>query len=288
MNLIRVDNTKCSRDGICVEVCPLGLLSVDPEGRPQMRPAAARLCIGCGHCVAVCPKGALDNVKNPLSQHSEIPAQFSPDPAQAALFLRSRRSIRRYKDEPVPRATMLKLLEIARYAPSGHNSQGISYLVVEGRENLTAMGNIVVGWMREVVRLSPEMARQYHMSAIIRAHEKGEDRILRGAPHIIVAHAPAELLAAPVSTVLSLEYVELYAPAFGIGTCWAGYTQICARQSPALSEFLKIPAGRSITGILMAGYPKYKYHRLPARDPLEVAWFEAGGRRGRQPGSALP
>jgi nitroreductase len=218
----------------------------------------------------------LDNVKNPLSQHWEIPAQFSLDPAQTALFLRSRRSIRRYKDEPVSRTTILKLLDIARFAPSGHNSQGISYLVVEGRENLSAIRNIVVEWMREVVKLSPGMARQYHMPAIIREHAKGEDRILRGAPHIIVAHAPADLLAAPVSTVLSLEYVELYAASLGIGTCWAGYVQICARQSPALPQFLKIPAGRSITGILMAGYPKYKYHRLPARNPLDVAWFVAG------------
>ncbi|MGA2402403.1 MAG: nitroreductase family protein [Syntrophobacteraceae bacterium] len=276
MSLIKVDSEKCSRDGICVEVCPLSLLSLDPEGMPQMRRGAAGYCIGCGHCVAACPNGALDNTKNPISTHTAIPAQFSPDPAQSAVFLRARRSIRRYRDEPVPRDKILKLLDIARFAPSGHNSQGISYLVVEGSENLMSLRKIVVEWMREVMKLSPEMAERFHMPAIIQAHESGEDRILRGAPHIIVAHAPADLSAAPVSTVLSLEYVELYAPALGIGTCWAGYAQICAGQFPAFSQFLKIPARRTITGILMVGYPKYKYHRLPARNPLDVAWFEAG------------
>jgi nitroreductase/NAD-dependent dihydropyrimidine dehydrogenase PreA subunit len=275
--MIIVDDAKCGRDGICVEVCPLGLLMLGPDGKPQMRPAVDSACIGCGHCVAACPKGALDNPGNPLSQNGEIPDQFSLNPSQAAVFLRSRRSIRRYRDEPVPGTIMRELLEIARFAPSGHNSQGIAYLVVEGTENLKAVRDIVVEWMREVVRISPGVARQYHMPAIIRVHEAGEDRILRGAPHLIVAHAPTNLLAAPVSTVLCLEYVELYAPAFGIGTCWAGYTQICARQSPALSQFLKVPPKRSITGILMVGYPKYKYHRLPARNPLDVAWFEAGG-----------
>jgi nitroreductase len=171
---------------------------------------------------------------------------------------------------------MLKLLDIARFAPSGHNRQGISYLVVDGRENMKAIGNIVVEWMREVVRLFPEMARQYQMSVMIREYGRGVDRILRDAPHLIVAHAPVELLTAPGSTLLSLEYVELYAQAFGVGTCWAGYTQMCAQDSPALQQFLKIPEGRSITGILMAGYPKYKYHRLPARNALDVAWFGAG------------
>ncbi len=276
MSLIKVDSEKCSRDGICVEVCPLSLLSLDREGRPEMRPAAAGYCIGCGHCVAVCPNGALDNGKNPISKHTAIPAQYSPDPAQSALFLRSRRSIRRYEDKPVPREKMLKLLDIARFAPSGHNSQGISYLVVEGPENLMRLRRIVVEWMREAVKLSHELAKRFNMPAVIRAHEKGEDRILRSAPHIIVAHVPADLPAAPVSTILSLEYVELYAPVLGLGTCWAGYALACAQQFPAFSQFLKIQADRTITGILMAGYPRYGYHRLPARNPLDAAWFETG------------
>ncbi len=275
MSLIEVDSERCSRDGICIEVCPLGLLSPDPEGRPEMHPELAGRCIGCGHCVAVCPNGALDNGKNPVSKHGAIPEQYCPDPARSELFLRSRRSIRRYEDEPVPREKMLKLLDIARFAPSGHNSQGISYLVVEGPENLMRLRQIVVEWMREAVKHSPKLANRFDMPAIIRAHDNGEDRILRRAPHVIVAHAPAGMAAAPVSTVLSLEYVELLAPALGIGTCWAGYAQICARHFPAFSQFLKIPAGRKITGILMAGYPRYSFHRLPERNPLDVAWFEA-------------
>jgi nitroreductase len=190
--------------------------------------------------------------------------------------LRSRRSIRHYEDKPVPREKMLELLEIARFAPSGHNSQAISYLVVEGAENLMRISRIVVEWMREAVKLSPELAKRYNMRAVIRQQEKSGDRILRGAPHIIVAHAPADLSAAPVSTMLALEYVELYAPALGLGTCWAGYTMACAQRFPAFSQFLKIPASRTITGILMVGYPRYGYHRLPTRNPLDAAWFETG------------
>jgi nitroreductase len=225
--------------------------------------------------VAVCPHAALDNRKNPVSKQTALPDQHFFDPARSELFLRSRRSIRRYKDEPVPREKMLKLLDIARFAPSGHNTQGISYLIVEGAENLARLRQIVIEWMREAVNHSSGLAKRLNMPAIIHAYENGEDRILRGAPHVIVAHAPADLVTAPVSTVLCLEYVELHAPALGIGTCWAGYTQTCARQFPALSQFLKIQAERTITGILMAGYPRYKYYRLPERNPLDAAWFEA-------------
>ncbi|MGO8944585.1 MAG: nitroreductase family protein [Syntrophobacteraceae bacterium] len=274
MSLIKVDTEKCGRDGICIEVCPLSLLSLDPEGWPQMLPAEAAFCIGCGHCVAVCSNGALDNNKNPISKHTAIPADYSPEPAQSALFLRSRRSIRRYEDKPVSRDKILKLLDIARFAPSAHNSQAISYLVVDGPENLMRLSRIVVEWMRETVQRSPDLAKRFNMPVVIREEEKSGDRILRRAPHIIVAHAPADLAAAPVSTMLSLEYVELFAPALGLGTCWAGYAMACAQQFPAFSQFLRIPAHSKITGILMAGYPRYRYHRLPARNPLDVAWFE--------------
>jgi len=274
MSLIKVDTEKCGRDGICIEVCPLNLLSLDPEGWPQMLPAEAAFCIGCGHCVAVCSNGALDNNKNPISKHTAIPADYSPEPAQSALFLRSRRSIRRYEDKPVSRDKILKLLDIARFAPSAHNSQAISYLVVDGPENLMRLSQIVVEWMRETVQRSPDLAKRFNMPVVIREEEKNGGRILRRAPHIIVAHAPADMAAAPVSTMLSLEYVELFAPALGLGTCWAGYAMACAQQFPAFSQFLRIPAHSKITGILMAGYPRYRYHRLPARNPLDVAWFE--------------
>jgi len=274
MSLIEVDGEKCSRDGICIEVCPLGLLSPDTEGRPEMSPEAAGRCIGCGHCVAVCPSAALDNRTNPLSNQKAIPEGYSFDPALSELFLRSRRSIRRYRDEPVPREKILKLLDIARFAPSGHNSQGISYLVVEGAENIRRLTRIVIEWMREAVNHSPKVAKSLNMDAVIRAHENGQDRVLRSAPHVIVAHAPVNQARAPVSTMLALEYIELYAPSLGIGTCWAGYAQTCAKRFPPFSQFLKIPAKRKITGILMAGYPRYRYRRLPERNPLDAAWFE--------------
>ena len=79
------------------------------------------------------------------------------------------------------------------------------------------------------------------------------------------------------NTDLCFEYAELFAPSIGLGTCWVGYARECAREHPAIAEYLGVPEGRTITGILMAGYSKYKFHRLPERDPLDVVWFVERG-----------
>jgi nitroreductase len=217
-------------------------------------------------------------VNNPLAEN--VPLERFPviDPGAAFAFLRSRRSIRCYREDGVPREDLLRLLDIARFAPSGHNSQGISYIVVEGAGHLGKVRNIIVDWMKLTLSVSPEMANRFRMPALIAAHEQGEDKILRSAPHIVVAHAPKALMPAQATTYFALEYVELYAAAMGLGTCWAGYAQVCAQMYPPLAAFLNIPEDRQVTGILMVGYPKYGYYRLPLRNPLDVAWFGESGR----------
>lgn len=273
MTLLKVDQQRCEKEGICVDVCPIGILALDAAAGPVVRPGMTRYCIACGHCVAACPHGALDNVRNPWS--GQAPLEHFPvlDPNTALTFLRSRRSIRNFKAEPVPRELTLKLLEAARYAPSGHNSQGIGYLIVDQPKDIERISAMVVEWMTRMVETQPDLANRLHMPGIIKAHQRGEDRILRKAPLLIVATAPIELRAAQVSSYLALEYVELYATSLGLGACWAGFAQLCAQQHPPLLKFLNIPAERSVTGMMMAGFPKYRYYRLPERNPLQVVWF---------------
>ncbi|UCE91898.1 MAG: CoB--CoM heterodisulfide reductase iron-sulfur subunit A family protein [Methanobacteriota archaeon] len=52
----RVDETKCTGCGTCVEVCPYGALRKNEEGISEVIAAA---CKGCGCCGATCPEGAI-------------------------------------------------------------------------------------------------------------------------------------------------------------------------------------------------------------------------------------
>lgn len=272
MAMIQVDLHRCDRDGTCARVCPVGILAVDPESGPKVRRGMAPLCIACGHCVAVCPNGALDHVRAPRAAQSPLPRFPVLDPDTALLFLRSRRSIRCYRSETVSQDLLEKLLQAARYAPSGHNSQGLTFTVVTSAEAMAAVRAMVVQWMRRLVEGGSTLAKEWHMAGILRTAERGGDPILRNAPHLIAASAPHSHRAARVTSILALEYVELYATALGLGTCWAGYVNVFAAEGPELAQFLGLPEDHRILGCLMAGYPEVTYCRLPERNALDVRW----------------
>ena len=59
-------------------------------------------------------------------------------------LIKRRRSIRRYKPEPVPMETVLKVLEAARWAPSGDNSQPWEFVVVRDTAKVSQVLEILI------------------------------------------------------------------------------------------------------------------------------------------------
>ena len=257
----------CTRCGLCAEVCPSGIVLVNEQGPELTFPKA---CIKCGHCVAVCPHAALDHTRNPLASQVDVARYPRLDAEAAEHFLRTRRSVRAYKPEGASPETILKLLNVARFAPSGGNSQGISYLVWSDRELLKKVTLQVVEWLEEQIRLEVAWVKPYAgMARIYR--ETGYDIVLRNAPHLVLALASAQSPIGRDNARFALSYAELYAPSLGLGSCWAGFFEMAAFSGcRPLLELLEIPEGKVIAGALMMGTPKYRYPRLVERNPLDV------------------
>lgn len=268
MELFEINQEQCIQCGICAKVCPVGTLSLGTNGIEEPFPQA---CISCGHCVAVCPTSAIDNKKTP--KVNQVPLEKFPvlDKKTAQEFLRSRRSIRCYKNIPVPREQLLELVEIARFAPTGSNSQGISYLVVEDTRILHKATESTIAWMEDPNIKRLHWSFEHHIRTY---REKGKDPIFRGAPHLILGTAQSNFSRARENTIFSLTYLELYATALGLGSCWAGLFEMCAfsNYEPLLKLF-NIPEGKVLTGAVMVGYPEYRYKRLVDRNPLDVTWL---------------
>jgi len=270
MELLKIDQELCIKCGLCAEVCPNGVIGMSTEGPKTVSPA----CIVCGHCTAICPTAALDNEKAPLEK--QVPLDTYPvlEPETAAAFLRSRRSIRQYKKEKVAKETVMKLLDIARFAPTGCNSQGLSYIVIENDEKLKRITKATIEWLEKQLADNVEWVKPFAgFATAYRNH--GIDVVLRDAPSVIAAIAPQGLSMAHDNARFSLEYVELYATSMGLGTCWAGFVELAAAtQYKPLLEALQVPEGFVVAGTMMFGYPKYTFKRLVDRQPLKVTWVE--------------
>ena len=270
MNLFEVNEETCMQDGICAEVCPVRVIAFENGAYPRPVADAEDLCLRCGHCVAVCPTGSLRHCAILPEHCPPVDQELGISAEAAAQFLRGRRSIRVYKNRVVPQEDLQRLIELARYAPSGHNSQGASWIVL-GKSNLHSLAGTVVDWMRWVIAHKPDLAASMHLERTVQRWEDGEDVVLRNAPAVIIAHAPADDRFAPSTCTLALSYLDLAATALGLGTCWAGYFTAAAT-FPPMKAALDLPAGHQVFGSMMVGYPAFSYQRLPSRKTPEILW----------------
>lgn len=268
---ITIDEDSCTRCGICVKICSSGIIdSVDENYLPQVQETNISRCLYCGHCEAFCPSQALvlnlrPDEKVPLVAGTGI---ISPD--DITIYLKKRRSVRHFIRKPVPREKILEVLDIARYAASGTNGQPVEWLVIHDPGKVRKFAELTIEWMKSLVNTPHPMSG--YVPVLISAWEQGQDVICRGAPHLLFAHIPEESPIAPIDAIIALTHFDIAAPAFGIGTCWAGFVAAAATFYEPLQKELDLPAGRKSAYAMMFGYPEYMVYGIPRRKPLKVMW----------------
>jgi nitroreductase/NAD-dependent dihydropyrimidine dehydrogenase PreA subunit len=268
MPSVVVDQDRCAKDGICVNVCGLGLLELGEDGLPRSR--KPERCIACGHCMAVCSHDALHLETVERGALVPIDPQLTPRAEQVEQVLRARRSIRVYRDAPVSRTDIQRIIDTANMAPSGVNQHPIRWTVLSGREKLRALSQHVIDWMHLAIEKEPQTAAFLNLASIVRNWPKHDP--LRGAPHLVVAHGAKANPMTAGSGPIAMTYFELAAQANGVGTCWAGYLMMAARSYAPLLDALEIPEQNAVVGAMMFGYSKIRFRYVPARPAPEVNW----------------
>lgn len=273
MGLINVDQEKCKQDGICVAECPARIIEIaSKEDYPRPTPDFNDFCLKCGHCVAVCPAGALSlDWLNP-EDCRPVKSDLAVTPDQAEQFLCGRRSIRAFREKTVPRNILEKLLEIACSAPSAKNQQPWHWTVVQEPEEVRRMAAMVIDWMRKVIQSNPEAAESMGFTRVVAGWDEGNERICRGAPHVIVAHCEKDYGFGAEDCALAIGLIDLYSTSIGLGACWGGYFYKAVNAYPPLAKALGLPADHLAFGAVMVGYPKYKYQAIPVRNRPRVTW----------------
>ena len=297
MKIKGINNDKCIKCLECVKECPSGLF-IKPqtelgEKRKVIFEDPGDGCIECGHCIAVCPTEAVifDTEDEPLTFEQANNPEKIIDHDNLMKFMRIRRSIRRFKDQEVPKEKIQSVLKAMRYAPSAKNDRAWKYIVLRDEGKIERIRKSVIKMLgllkrllkykrflkyvvpKEIKTMLTDPRTEISLNDFFERVERGEDPVFYNAPVLIISHAPEEGSLHLNDAGIALTHGMFAAQSVGLGTCWIGYAQEALNRYEDLKEMLDIPDDDKITGAFILGYPDVEYQRAPPREPLEVSWI---------------
>jgi ferredoxin len=285
-----VDLSTCKKCRICAAICPAGIIRADEKARFIAEREA--FCIRCGQCMAACPTRSI-SVEGLSYDKDFFALPQGRESWQEALYglISSRRSIRNFKDEPVPRELLEKIVQAISFAPPGYTPLKVELTVVNNRELIRKAVPKIAAMYEQLIKMdaNPLMRgilkrkageSNYHVLAehvlpLMKMRMPGlkagtEDTIARGAPAMILFHSARQ----SEDIFIALAYGLLAAHALGLGATAIGLIPPSVERSLELREMFKIPAGNRVQASMIVGYPKYKYSRGIKREPAGVTWVE--------------
>lgn len=207
-------------------------------------------------------------------------------------LIKTRRSIRKFQDTPVPEDLLMKALELATWAPNGGNKQVWRFWIVTNRELIQKMGDAVKS-KTELIASWPE-AKQFGETL---AKWRRTSDFFRGAPvciavlmgkyssvadQILRARGETDPIAREIrscretgksslqSAAAAITYICLFLHYFGLGTTWmAGPLQA----KKEIEQLLNVPPEWDFVGLIPVGYAAEAPEVQPRKPIKDVIQF---------------
>ncbi len=188
--------------------------------------------------------------------------QAIPSYEELLELLKTRRSIRRFTRQAVPREVIRKLLEAARWAPSNHNRQPWKFVVWDEPKAIAALADCVRQKLTEKLNQLPAIAAGYAEEMVHYATFFAQAPVLIAALHKEPIRASASVLEGtknpslisgePLSVAMAVENILLAATTLGLGSCVLTGPLLVDQ---AVADELKVGAGLELNCLLALGYP---------------------------------
>ena len=263
----RINTEKCVHCTLCINECPTRIVEQDPDlGIPRVGAGKEDRCMRCQHCLAICPTGA-------LSIHGCSPDEAErnehlPAPADLLNLIKCRRSFRSYKHSNVDAETMAKLRDMLNWVPTGVNDHRLFFVFIDDVEVMDRFRKKVnEKLISRIESGDPSVSRfgRYREAVL-----SGIDIVFRGAPHLVMAAAPADAPCFEIDPVIALSYFELYAQSLGLGTVWCGLATWAFKALPEILQELHLPPGYVPGYTMLFGPTGLKYQRGTLPEPCSV------------------
>jgi F420 biosynthesis protein FbiB-like protein len=188
-------------------------------------------------------------------------------------FLRSRRSIRRFKPDPVPPDCLQRILETGTYAPSAHNLQPWRFAVITSPAAKARLAEAITARFRQDMLADgvPEADIQARVKRTVRRAAEAPAVVILCRDTTTVKPQPGmlleqeEALMGTQSVALAGLQILLGAHAEGLGGTWICWPLFAPAET-------RIALGLSTEwepqGMLFLGYP-FEQPETPIRPPLE-------------------
>ncbi len=163
--------------------------------------------------------------------------------------IKTRRSVRKFKETPVPEGLLKDVLNAARLAPSADNAQPWRAIVV----------------MDEQLKLK------------LVAASYGQKFIAQAPVVVVVCGIPDEAFptiggymnAHVIDVAIAVDHITLAAHALGLGTCWIGWFK-----EDKVRELLNIPEDVRVVALIPIGYPDESPERTPRKNLEDLVMYD--------------
>jgi nitroreductase len=224
-------------------------------------------------------------------------AEGKPDQwteVERAVF--TRRSVRNFKDKPVPEPLIRRVLEAGRFAPTSGNCQPFQFVVVTNKALINEMNEasfkIINGIYQAYMddeKVKKVLASQYEaapspgswdpriiVGGIGKSVVARVNPVLLGAPAVILITADTRSIGGPhIQVGISGQNMILVASSLGLKATWVGFVAYCS-MVPAIMEKLGIQPPFTIVSSIVLGYPKFRQEGIVPREFRPIIWHREG------------
>lgn len=174
--------------------------------------------------------------------------------------IKIRRSIRKYLNKAVEDEKIIQLVESARLAPSGSNTQPWHFIIIKSE--------LI---KQKLAKVSHNQQWMISAPVFIVCVADIRCRIAENVDILIKEDSPQEELKQIIrDTSISISYMLLEANSLGLGTCWVGWFI-----QEEIRPILNIPSDKYVVGIITLGYADEAPEARPRKKLEEIVHYES-------------
>lgn len=258
--MVTINKEKCIGCGLCAADCIGKHITVE-DGKAQMHSAE---CLMCGHCVAICPVAAVSMPEYEMEDVEPVDAALPLDPKELLHAIKMRRSVRKYKPQPVEQEKLELLAQAGRYTATAKNTQNCSFVFVQSQ--IEELKQQVWAYIDGQTDSEDPGMRAYQSFNRRRKADPTDDFLFRDAPVVVYVATDN-----PWDAGMAAQNIELMAVSMGMGVLYNGFLARITDMNEEVKQWMGID-GKAIKACMLLGYPERKYARTAPRRKGHVIW----------------